>query len=204
MKEAREDAEAALRMSKARMVGTPTRDTTEFEVGQPVWLSTNKLKIRQKNGKLGSKRLGPFEVLERTGLKTYRLQLPPWMKIHNNININRLSPWKGNEINGLQPPAPEPEVIEGEEFYEVDSILDSRYRYRKLRYLVRWRGYDESADTWEPAEELEQTAPDAVAEFHNNHPNAPKKISASIFHTLPWQPLVNFTEQEYQSMGHRL
>ena len=112
---------------------------TMFQKGEPVWLTTEKLKIRTKNGKLGSKRLGPFEIEEKTGPRTYRLKLPSWMKIHNNINVDRLAKWKGNEINGIRPPPPEPEEIEGEEFYEVEEILDSDYKWNKLRYLVRWK-----------------------------------------------------------------
>ena len=68
----REDAEAALQMSKWKLKeeGVPEK-TEEFKVGQPVWLTVWKLKIRQKNEKLGSRRLGPFEVDERTGTSTY-------------------------------------------------------------------------------------------------------------------------------------
>lgn len=126
LRHAREDAEAALRMSKHRIQNTVRGGIQEFEVGQPVWLSTNNVKIRQKHAKLGSRRLGPFEIVEKTGTHTYRLALPSWMRIHDNIHTNRLTPWKGNEVNGLEPPPPEPEIVDGEEFWEVEEILDSR------------------------------------------------------------------------------
>ena len=54
LKYAREDAEAALRMSKYRIQETISGKIQEFTVGQPVWLSTDNLKIRQKHSKLGS------------------------------------------------------------------------------------------------------------------------------------------------------
>ena len=61
----------------------------------------------------------------------------------------------------MQPP-PVPDVIDGELEYEVESILahrDVQVRRKRNRsrtpvlqrqYLVKWRGYDESNNTWEP------------------------------------------------------
>ena len=96
-----------------------------WSVDIPVWLTVRKLKIRQKNEKLGSRQLGPFEVVEKTGTSTYRLNLLAWMKIHNNINARRLSPWKGNEVNGISPPPAEPEIIEGEENNQAAAWRES-------------------------------------------------------------------------------
>jgi hypothetical protein len=43
---------------------------------------------------------------------------------------------------------------EGEEF-EVASILKHRTaRGKKLEYLIRWKGFDVSDDTWEPEANL--------------------------------------------------
>ena len=198
LQHARTDAEAALRMSKYRIeestgVGTAAKENV-FKVGQPVWLSAKKLKIRQKSAKLGSKRLGPFEVLEKTGAHTYRLDLPHWMKIHDNIHADRLSPWKGNDINGVTPPPPEPVEIDGEEHYDVEKVLDSKFERKKLKYLVKWVGYHEGHNSWEPVDNL--NCPELVEEFHQANPNAPRQISASIFANLPWKPIENFTNTE--------
>lgn len=159
-------------------------------------LDIQRRKIRQKSDKLGSKRLGPFEVVEKTGTHTYRLKLPTWMKIHDNINVNRLSPWKGNEINGELPPPPEPEVVEGEERYEVEKILDSRIfgRWKTLQFLVRWKGYHEGYDEWVSEKNID--ADEEIENFYKLNPNAPRKISAAIFSSLHWQPIANFTSPE--------
>lgn len=115
------------------------------------------------------------------------------LKLHDVFHVDRLSPWRGNEINGCLPPPPEPIEIEGEEEYEVDRILDSRCYRNQLQYLVRWKGYGEGEDSWEPASNL-TNAPEKVAEFHEHAPSAPQKILAVDFKNLPWQPQMTFTD----------
>ncbi|XP_006661688.1 probable chromo domain-containing protein LHP1 [Oryza brachyantha] len=45
-----------------------------------------------------------------------------------------------------------PKLAEG--FYEIEDIRRRRLRKGKLQYLVKWRGWPESANTWEPLENL--------------------------------------------------
>ena len=49
-------------------------------------------------------------------------------------------------------PEPSPDLIEGEEEYEVDSIRDHRKWGKGYQYLVEWKGY--SNETWEPESNL--------------------------------------------------
>ena len=65
------------------------------------------------------------------------------------------------------------ELVDGEEEWEVDSILDSRFSRRQLQYLVHWKGFDSSEDTWEPAGNV-ANAPDHVKDFHLRYPSKPK------------------------------
>ena len=90
--------------------------------------------------------------------------------------------------------------VDGEEEYEVDEILDSRLYRRQLQYLVKWKGYGSGDNSWEPAANV-ANAQDLIADFHRKHPNAVKKISATIFASLPWQPLVNDTMQPPPDFG---
>lgn len=38
--------------------------------------------------------------------------------------------------------------------YEVEKIVDRRISQKKVEYLIRWKGYTSSADTWETLENL--------------------------------------------------
>jgi hypothetical protein len=91
------------------------------------------------------------------------------------------------------PPPPEPVTVEGEEEYEVDHIRDSKLFGHTLKYLVRWTGYGEGEDTWEPAKNLEH-AQDKVLEFYSKNLGAPRKLAANLYTSLPWQNTTQFTE----------
>jgi len=59
-------------------------------------------------------------------------------------------------------------VIEGEEEYEVEKILNKRKFRGKDRYLVQWKGYMAEEDTWEPRENL-GNAKDLVKRFKEEY-----------------------------------
>ncbi|XP_072013521.1 uncharacterized protein [Amphiura filiformis] len=44
-----------------------------------------------------------------------------------------------------------------DEMYKVEKVLRGKYFNGKLRYLVKWRGYPHSANTWEPEAHLNVT-----------------------------------------------
>jgi len=48
--------------------------------------------------------------------------------------------------------------------YEVEKIVRARYRDDKLQYLIKWRDFPNSRNTWEPVENLNQAALDFLKE----------------------------------------
>lgn len=194
--ETRKEAEAALRIEKRAMKQTfetnkPPPHT--FHPGQQVWLSSKDISTSHPSRKLAPRQLGPYEVAERTGDLTYRLLLPPSMRQHPVFHVDRLSPWHGNDVNGQTPPPPEPIQVNNEPEYEVEQILDSRKYRNQYQYLVQWKGYHAGHNSWEPATHLTHCQ-QLLNTFHTAHPSAPRRLSASAFATLPWQPRNTFTK----------
>ncbi|KAH9302435.1 hypothetical protein KI387_014018, partial [Taxus chinensis] len=52
----------------------------------------------------------------------------------------------------------------GEEFYEVEAIHKKRIRKGKVEYFVKWKGWPESTNTWEPYRNV-KTCIDIIQEF---------------------------------------
>ena len=83
-------------------------------------------------------------------------------------------------------PPPLPEIIDGEEEWVVEDILDSKVINWKLRYLVKWKDFGVEHNSWEPQENVH--TPDLVAEFHRRHSGAARHIRMTDFLSLPFQP----------------
>ena len=54
---------------------------------------------------------------------TYRLNLPTSWRIHNVFHAILLKPYQENETYGEIFSLPPPEIIDGEEVYQVETIL---------------------------------------------------------------------------------
>jgi hypothetical protein len=61
---------------------------------------------------------------------------------------------------------PPPDLIDGEEEYEVEQIHVHRNwgQHKTLQYLIKWKGYPESDNTWEDANQIH--APTLIKLYH--------------------------------------
>ena len=191
MKDALEEAKSALAKAKDEMAQYYNRRRAPapmFVPGDRVYLDSTDIHTTRPSKKLSHRRLGPYPVERCVGRYAYRLTLPPSMRrLHPVFNIIKLTPAPDDPILGRhQPPPPPPELVDGEEEYIVEEILDSRMFRRKLQYLVRWEGYGVEHNSWEYSDHV-SNAPEKVADFHIRHPAAPHRIRAVTFGTIPFR-----------------
>lgn len=67
-----------------------------------------------------------------------------------------------------------PKLAEG--FYEIESVRKKRSRKGKVQYLIKWRGWPEAANTWEPIENL-MSCSDVIDAFEERMKNGKQKSS---------------------------
>jgi Chromo (CHRromatin Organisation MOdifier) domain len=185
------EAQAALEQSKAEYALYYNRRRSpapDFQPGDLVWLDHSDIKTTRPSAKLAHRRLGPFAVERQVGKGAYKLKLPPrYSRLHPVFPVVKLTPALPDPIPGRRSaPPPPPVLVDGEEHFTVEKILDSRVRRGRLQYLVKWKGYDDGHNSWEPREDV--ASPALVKRFHSQHPTAPRHISATSFASIPFRP----------------
>jgi transposase InsO family protein len=140
-----------------------------FDEGDLVWLKAQNIRTERPSRKLDHRRLGPFKITKVVSPHAYELDLPASMRVHPVFSVSLLDPAADDPIPGQRNPPPPPVIVDEDEEYEVEEILDSKMLRRRLRYKVKWTGYDHP--TWEPAEFINKAS--AVDEFHRRYPDKP-------------------------------
>jgi len=178
--------------------------TPRFVKGQKVWLDAKNLMLPYGTIKLVPKRHGPFEIKEVRSPVVYQLTLPPQWRIHPVFHASLLTPYIETDEHGPNYTRPLPDMIEGKEQYKVEAIRAHRYRGHKIQYLIKWKGYPESDNTWEPEGKLH--TPRLVKEYHEAHSREDKRAkqkarmtSASLPHSSPVWLLDNNPQNTFDS-----
>ena len=161
LQKARSDAQQAL----SKRIKSP-KDPPAFQINQKVWLDSRNLHTNVPSKKLAPRRYGPFTIQEKISPVAYRINLPAHMRIHNVFHIDLLTPFHATEVYGEAYPQPPPDLIEGEEEYEVEDIIADRTHRRIRQYLIKWKGYPSSENTWVNAKDLH--APELLKDYHDS------------------------------------
>jgi len=93
-----------------------------------VLLSTKDLKYQMKRRhleKLTKRFVDSYKVKRIISTNTIELELPSTIKIHPVVNVSRVQMYK-NQVEGQRKTWSLPVIIEGEEEYEVERILNKK------------------------------------------------------------------------------
>jgi len=141
MKEIQEEAKAALKKVQEdirKYTDRKRSDADEYKVRDLVMLSTKDLKyqmVRKRTEKLTERFISPYRVKEIVSSNTVKLELPSTVKIHPVVNISRVRRYVG-QVKGQRKEQLAPVIIEGEEEWEMEQILNKRKIRGKDKYLV--------------------------------------------------------------------
>jgi hypothetical protein len=185
-------------MIKAQQSWVKHHDTPKYKEGDLVWLEGKNLRTNQPTAKLAPRRHGPSKVKQVMSAVNYRLELPTQWSIHPVFHIDLLTPYRETIMHGPNFTQPAPELVEGEEEYSVEKILDSwRFgRRRRLQYLVKWEGYPDSDNMWVDKDDV--FADDKIRDFKTSNPESEVHIRSTSFAKSPHPSALTRSQLLYQ------
>jgi len=166
-------AQKCVEQARQRMIQAHEgkRREVSYQPGALVMLSTENLRRREPGArKLKPRYMGPFEVLKMVGPVAVKLNLPTdWSCVYSVFHVSLVKPYHSRSGQKKSCVGPPPlQWLDGEPLYEVETLLDRRERKKGRQtvteYLVKWRGYAEENNTWEPRSNL-LTCGELIADY---------------------------------------
>jgi hypothetical protein len=119
----------------------PLNVPCSFVLGDQIWLDTHNLKIKTLSRKLSPQRYSPYPILEQLLPVTYCIKLPPSLPIKNIFHMDLLTLFHETKKHGQNYLQPLPKVIDREEEFEVEEIINEHMHCQKKQYLIKWLRY---------------------------------------------------------------
>ena len=152
--------------NQMKQIADKKRRDISFKVGDWVFLRLQPYRqqsiFRRTSQKLSTRYFGPFQILERVGPVSYRLQLPEGTRVHSVFHVSLLKQRVGDDTptSGTLPPL----RISGGLRLKPERVLKLRTVFveggRKQEALVLWAGLPAQDATWEDCSQLRQSFPD--------------------------------------------
>ena len=192
--EAQEEAKASMIMAQehAKWYFDLNHRKVPFKVGDKVMIKGKDIHFHVKrplSDKLVAKQHGPFVITHQYGEATFRLNLTYRYKDrHPVFHVQKLIPYKTDQIGNREPERPPPLDIEDDEdstdpIYEIEKIVDSsivkdKQGNKHVRFTVRWKGYTDEEDQYKSLWQL-RGAKDLIRDYIKAHPDAdlPKSLT---------------------------
>lgn len=114
-----------------------------FFLSDKILIDTRNVRTQGPSKRLDNKWLGLFKVVKAIGKYEYRILLPPTIIIHLVFHVFMLEQVAEDPREGQVIRSPPSIEVDEEEEYEVDEILNSRIYQRRIKYLVKWRVYEQ-------------------------------------------------------------
>jgi len=118
-------------------------------IKERVYLRTDNIHVKQRSKKLNNKSIKLFEIKRNIKGLSYKLDLLKKMQIHSVFHASMLQ-----YCNQFIPLQIIKTFVKLNEEYQVENILEKQMISEKAHYLVKWKEYNTSENTWELKENL--------------------------------------------------
>ncbi|KAJ0394727.1 hypothetical protein ATCC90586_002200 [Pythium insidiosum] len=120
------------------------RPDVQFKVGDAVLLDTLNLDLAHVGTtgrrKFAARFIGPYKVTACTTRTTYRISLPPGIRLHDEFHVSYLRRYHEDTDPNRLNHVPRLITRDGTEGQQIRAIVDKRTHRGELQYKVRWYG----------------------------------------------------------------
>ncbi len=141
------------------------RKKINYKIESKMFLNERNIVTARSFKKLNDKMLNSFQITESVD-SFYKLKLSETMRIHDVFHSELLCSVVNDSLSDQKNEPSKSIVINDEDEWEIDDILNFRRYKRQLQYRVKWKSYDNDLN-WYNADDNEfMNAQEVVDEFH--------------------------------------
>jgi hypothetical protein len=134
-----------------RSIIIPKKEIT-FKSNNEIFLSVKNIRIRKFCKKLTDCYLNSFRISEKINDNAYKLKLPnQYGRLNDSFYISLLESY----MRKADEKFPDPILIDKNDRFLMDCLLNERISKGRIKYLINWTGYPDYNNIWEPLQNLD-------------------------------------------------
>ncbi len=146
------------------------RKEVDYEVKSKMFLNERNIITARSFKKLDDKMLDSFTNLDLIN-SSYKLKLSESMHVHDVFHSDLLRSAVNDFLPGQKNELSDSIVINDEDEWKIDDILNSRWYRRRLQYRVKWNDYDNDLNWYNADDDEFMNAQKIVDDFHIQYSN---------------------------------
>ncbi len=141
------------------------RKKINYKIESKMFLNEQNIVTARSFKKLNDKMLDSFQITESVD-SFYKLKLSKTMRIHDVFHSELLRSAVDDSLSDQKNESSKSIVINDEDEWEIDDILNSRRYRRWLQYRVKWKSYDNDLNWYNADDDEFMNAQEMIDDFH--------------------------------------
>ncbi len=144
------------------------RKKINYEIESKMFLNERNIVIARLFKKLDDKMLDSFKVTDSVDF-FYKLKLSDTMRIHDVFHSELLRSVVDDSLSGQKNELSKSIVVNDEDEWEIDDILNFRRYRRRLQYRIKWKSYDNDLNWYNADDDEFMNAQEMIDDFHTKY-----------------------------------
>ncbi len=141
------------------------RKKINYKIESKMFLNEQNIITARFFKKLNDKMLNSFKIKDFVDF-FYKLKLSDIMRIHDVFHSELLHSAVNNSLSDQKNEFSRSIVINDEDEWKIDDILNFRWYWRRLQYRVKWKSYDNDLNWYNADDDEFMNAQEMIDNFH--------------------------------------